>query len=122
MVAEARRDSDSATLSPIIPEMEDEGRLARNEKLLQGAIFVRKAYSPWSPEWEHEHCEFCRAEIAEKGSHWDTADAVHEGYSAPGPPSDPRDDWYWVCPSCFGRFRERLGWSIRQVSGDGDSP
>jgi hypothetical protein len=102
--------------------MEDEGRLARNERLLRGAVFVRKTYMPWNPEWEHEHCEFCGREFAERGSHWDIADALHEGYSAPGPPDNPKDDWYWICPSCFEKNREHLGWTLTRARPDRDSP
>lgn len=99
----------------------DDGRLAHKEKLLRGAAFVRKTYAQSNPEWEHEHCELCGREIVEKGSQWDTAEAAHEGYSTPGPPGDPTDDHYWVCPSCFEDLRERLGWTLRGAPGDGYS-
>ncbi len=103
-----------------IPEEPLDDRRASKEQLLRGAVFVLKAYASPSPEWEHDHCELCGRELAVEGSHWDTADAVHEGYSAPGPPDAPRDDHYWVCPSCFERFRAHLGWTLRGPR-DGDA-
>lgn len=104
-----------------IPDEPPDDRRASKETLLRGAVFVRKAYASPSPEWEHDHCEICGRELAVEGSHRDTADAVHEGYSAPGPTEDPRDDHYWVCPTCFEDHRERLGWTLRWQPGDGDS-
>lgn len=102
-----------------IPQEPVDRRPADKEERFRGAIFVRRIYAPSSPEWEHEHCELCGAEIVERGSHWDTADAVYEGYSTPGPTEAPMEDWYWVCPSCFEDFRERLGWTLRGPR-DGD--
>ncbi len=55
------------------------------------------------PGWDHDHCDFCAAEIsgdttghAEIAEAWVTAD---DGYT-------------WVCPDCFTDFRERFGWVI----------
>lgn len=39
-------------------------RLQGHEKYLQGAVLERKAYPPYRPEWEHDHCEFCSAEFS----------------------------------------------------------
>ena len=93
--------------------MEGDWRLGANERLFRGALFVRKTYSQWSAEWDHDHCSFCWSDFAEAGTAPDRADAFHEGYSTPGPPADPKDDYYWVCPPCFDDFRDYLGWTVR---------
>jgi hypothetical protein len=104
------------------PNLERDWRLGGNEKLFRGAVFVRKKYAPWTPEWEHDHCSFCRAEFVEEGAPVHEARTFHEGYTTPGPPREPREDYYWVCPPCFEDFRERLGLTLRQAAGDGDTP
>jgi hypothetical protein len=93
--------------------MEEDWRLGGNERLFRGAVFTRKTYRRWSTEWDHDHCAFCWAAFAEVDSASDTKGSLHEGYSTAGPPADPRDDYYWVCATCFDDFREHLGWSLR---------
>jgi hypothetical protein len=51
---------------PIIGGMDDDWRLAGNEDLFRGAVFVRKPYPQWSPEWDHEYLDWTlRPEIAD---------------------------------------------------------
>jgi len=95
----------------------DDWRLAGNEDLFRNAVFVEKRYTQWSPEWDHDHCSFCHEPFAEEGSEADRPDAHLEGYSTPGPPRHPKEDYYWVCPRCFADFREHLGWTLRVVEG-----
>jgi hypothetical protein len=97
--------------------VEDDWRLQGNETLFRGAVFVRKTYTQWSPEWDHDHCSFCGRPFAENGTPADRPDALHEGYSTPGPPADPKDDYYWVCPPCFDDFREHFRWTLRHDNG-----
>jgi hypothetical protein len=94
-----------------------------NEKRFRDAVFERKVYIQPSPEWDHDHCAFCSVRFAQEGSRPAAADpgALTEGYSTPGPPSEPKDDYYWVCPTCFEDFRERLEWTTRPSEGDRDS-
>ncbi len=99
--------------------MENDWRLAGNEKLFRGAVFERKTYTQWSPTWDHDHCSFCWAEFVEDGSPEHEAGTFHEGYSTPGPPSQPREDYYWVCTPCFDDFRAHLGWKLRPEIADG---
>ena len=96
--------------------MEDDWRLAGNEDLFRRAVFVRKRYAQWGPEWDHDHCSFCKEPFAEAGSEADRS-AHHEGFSTPGPPRDPKEDYYWVCPRCFADFRDFLGWTLRSTEG-----
>ncbi len=35
-----------------------------------------------------------------------------EGYATAGPPSDPKPDYYWVCPECFDDFRVLLEFKL----------
>jgi hypothetical protein len=97
--------------------VEDDWRLSGNEGLFRGAVFSRKAYRRWSPEWDHDHCPFCWTSFSEADSAGELEGALREGYSTAGPPADPRDDYYWVCPSCFDDLREHLGWSVRPDAG-----
>jgi hypothetical protein len=55
----------------------------------------------------------------EEGSPEHEAGTFHAGYSTPGPPGVPREDYYWVCPPCFDDFREYLGWTLRPEIADG---
>jgi hypothetical protein len=84
-----------------------------NERLFRGAVFVAKRFTQWSPQWDHDHCSFCWDPFAEEGSKADRPEAHHEGYSTPGPPHEPKEDYYWVCADCFADFREYLGWTVR---------
>lgn len=73
-------------------------RLQGQEKYLQGAVLERKAYQPYRPEWDHDHCEFCSAKFS-----LDAPDALREGYATP-------DNYRWVCRNCYGDFKDLLGW------------
>jgi len=116
-IAEGRRH-----LGVAIADMDGDWRLTgANEIAFRGAVFVRKTYTQWSPEWDHDHCSFCWADFVQAGAPGDNAGALHEGYSTPGPPSEPRADYYWVCPSCFDDFRERLEWTVRPSGNDAPS-
>ena len=97
--------------------MQDDWRLAGNEDLFRAAVFVEKRYKQWGPDWDHDHCSFCHEPFAEEASEADRPDAHHEGFSTPGPPSDPKDDYYWVCQQCFADFREYLGRTLRATEG-----
>ena len=71
------------------------------ESYLAGRSLRFARWTPYRLGWDHDHCDFCSAEIsddqtghADFNEAWVTAD----------------DDYTWVCPKCFNDFRERFGW------------
>ena len=76
-------------------------RLTGQESYLTGREMRRMPW--WSDKagWDHDHCEFCSAEIsadttghADYGEGWVTNDV----------------DRAWVCLECFADFRTQFGW------------
>jgi hypothetical protein len=53
-----------------------------------------------SPNWDHEHCEFCFEKFSES-----SAD-LQEGYAS-------EDNYRWVCEACFRDFRDEMDWKIQ---------
>ena len=77
----------------------DDWRRQGQERYLRGVRLVDRAYHPFRPDWEHDHCEFCGAKFSlEEGD-------LHRGFST-------SDGYHWVCPSCFQDFREEFGWDL----------
>lgn len=59
----------------------------------------------WSdrPNWDHDHCAFCSAELA-------AVKTEHVDYTAGYVTAD--DHYTWVCPPCYADFRERFHWTV----------
>ncbi|HTR54753.1 MAG TPA: hypothetical protein VMJ10_28880 [Kofleriaceae bacterium] len=79
---------------------DDDWRLRGQEKYLHGASWTWKTYRRYRDNWEHDHCSFCWAKLTEPG----TDGEAHEGYST-------KNDYYWVCATCFDDFKERFAWT-----------
>lgn len=77
-------------------------RLQGQERYLQGATLVWRAYQRYSPSWDHDHCEFCGKTFAEIEL---IPEALHEGYTT-------EDNYHWVCRTCFEDFNERFEWTV----------
>jgi hypothetical protein len=67
--------------------------------------------------WDHSHCEFCWRDFSEAS--YDRGDGVRalaEGWTAPGPAGrlegERRDNYHWVCATCFEDFKDYFGWKI----------
>jgi hypothetical protein len=74
---------------------------------LRGADLVRKTYRAYRPGWDHDHCAGCFAKFAEFDIPGERVE--HEGYATTS--AYPRGaDYEWVCVSCFGLFRDEMGW------------
>ena len=87
-----------------MPVIDDsDWRLQGQERYLQGAVLQRLRYSPSRPGWDHDHCEFCGVKFATD----DVPDTVPEGFAT-------TDRYRWICPTCFGDFRARFGWSLTE--------
>ena len=62
------------------------------------------------------HCEFCRREFSTDHDCGDGSRPLTEGYTARGPAGrleeQRRDNYHWVCPTCFQDFKDHFGWTI----------
>lgn len=73
-----------------------------------GTEFRRRAYEPYGPSWDHDHCEFCGAKFALPGVQ---PDAQSIGFTT----TDKHErgaGYYWVCCGCFDDFQVEFNWSI----------
>jgi hypothetical protein len=84
----------------------DDWRLNGQERYLDGAVLVRRAYrrNPGNPTWDHDHCAFCQAKFMVE----DIPDVLHEGYTT-------ADDYHWICDDCFADFTDRFHWVVTPV-------
>ena len=83
----------------------DDWRRQGQEQYLAGVKLVFKNYFLRSPEWDHDHCEFCWV----KFSLYDGD--LKKGYST-------EDGYYWICEECFNDFRGEFNWFLSTESLD----
>ncbi len=76
-------------------------RLQGQEKYLKGVILIFKKYTQYSPDWDHDHCEFCSVKFMEEGN----SDCHHYGYVT-------CNNYRWICTQCFEDFKEMIDWKI----------
>jgi hypothetical protein len=76
-------------------------RLTNQERYLRDVTLSWEAYSPASPENDHDHCEFCFSKFMISP----TPDTLHEGYATP-------DKYRWICRTCFDDFLDLFGWQV----------
>ena len=62
--------------------------------------------------WDHDHCHFCYlVRFSERGE-----GARRDGWATDGPAGLPAAEqqpaYHWVCPECFGRYRDEFGWTV----------
>ncbi len=105
---------------------EKDWRLQGQENYLKGATLLRKPYRALSPDWEHDHCEFCWAKFMDPLFSADHAKAIAEdpdilteGYAVQGrsPREGRKNDYWWICPTCVGDFAKRFDWNILDSPG-----
>jgi hypothetical protein len=83
--------------------MEDKSdwRLQGQDRYLKGVTLIHRRYRRYFKDsnWDHDHCEFCRAKFMEE----DYPKVLHIGYAT-------TDEYHWVCearlPSGFPLSRE----------------
>lgn len=80
---------------------DDDSRLAGQERYLKDAVLRRSKYEPPSPDWDHDHCEFCWEKFMQSAN----GDVLNEGYVT-------EDGKHWICPTCFTDFREMFGFVL----------
>ena len=79
----------------------DDWRRQGQEKYLMGLKLILKSYNKYSPEWDHDHCEFCGSKFSLNESD------LKKGYSSV-------DGYRWICIECFNDFKEEFYWQIDQ--------
>jgi hypothetical protein len=75
-------------------------RLQGQEKYLTDQEFRYKKYADRVTKADHDHCEFCNEKFMDT-----ERDTLTEGYSA-------KDDYWWVCKSCFDDFKDQFKFSV----------
>lgn len=84
-------------------QSDSDWRRSGQESYLQGVTLVRQKYGQYAknPEWDHDHCTFCCAKFMVGGK----AGALDRGYST-------KDEYHWVCQTCFDDFHEEFEWKL----------
>lgn len=76
-------------------------RLLRGqEKYLLKEKLYKCKWSLYSPNDDHDHCEFCMDKF------W--AEGMQYGYCT-------IDKYTWICESCFNEFKELFEWEIEEL-------
>lgn len=74
---------------------------------LRGQSFVRKPYTAYRQDWEHDHCAVCGVTLAEVTVEGE--DIIHEGYATTSD-YEHGEDYEWVCDECFSASKDVMGW------------
>jgi hypothetical protein len=74
------------------------------EAYLQNARLKFQVWRSDRQDWDHDYCLFCQRHISVPLSA-DDEDAVDRGYST-------KDNYHWVCETCFGDFCDQFGWLV----------
>jgi hypothetical protein len=77
-------------------------RIRSQATYLKGVVLIRAEWVRPTPDWDHDHCQFCWATFAEADI---LPDALHEGFVTVGLD-------HWICPACFDDFKEEFLWRI----------
>ena len=83
-------------------------RLTGQERWLTGRHWRWSTWASERDEWDHDHCDFCWAEISDRPID------EHTAYNTAWMTVDTPEAW--VCPPCFEDFRQRFGWSVDEPS------
>ena len=72
----------------------------------RGLAFKWQRWARPQPDWDHDHCFFCKACICDSGrsGHYAHAFVVKRDQDSP----------FWVCRSCFKVVRAALDWRIER--------
>ena len=71
----------------------------QDEYLIDISLKFVSKYTKFSPEWEHEHCEFCTSKISEYEGD------LHQAYCT-------KDEKKWICEECFNDFKDMFRWKV----------
>jgi hypothetical protein len=92
-------------VTPLLRRRIVDWRLRGQERYLGRARLRRAQYRPPSTAWDHDHCEFCNAKLAD----WVASDVLREGWQT-------EDEYRWICDACFEDFREQFGFEVLEAS------
>ena len=74
---------------------------------LRGQHFIRKPYSAYRPDWDHDHCAVCWVKLMEPNVSGEGI--IHEGYAVTA--DYPHGaDYEWICPDCFELGKDQMNW------------
>jgi hypothetical protein len=79
-------------------------RLTHQLTYFKGVELAWRSYRAFREGWEHDHCEFCWSEFAER----DDPEVLHDGYAT-------LDEMQWVCPTCFEDFKDLFEWHVVEL-------
>jgi hypothetical protein len=82
---------------------DNDWRVTNQSNYLTGSRFRWAVWWPYREGWDHDHCEFCFAEIS---------DRLIDGHTEVNVAWVTLDDYRWVCPKCFEHFRHRFRWTV----------
>ena len=85
-----------------MPEADD-WRLRDQSNYLLGRTMRWATWTPYRENRDHDHCEFCAAEISDRPV--DEHTEYNAGWVT-------EDNYHWICPVCFADFREQFGWAV----------
>ena len=80
------------------------GPVSGREEELKDIPLYCIPFQPLSENWDHAHCVFCWAKF------YPHEECLQEGYCTR--PQNCRDA-DWICPKCYGDFKEMFGWTIK---------
>lgn len=66
---------------------------------------MKRAYTRYAKDWDHDHCEFCMAKFSENPEN------LHEGYTT-------TDSYHWICEECYQDFKVVFQWTLVGASDD----
>ena len=97
-----------------MPARDDDWRLMGQERFLLGATLVHARWRAPRPDWNHDHCEFCGIEFANRRAH-DGEGPVQRGYTTTEQHARGAG-YHWICDGCFADFAERFRWHVVEES------
>ena len=84
----------------------DDWRRRGQENYLMNIKLYHLSFTPFSNEWDHEHCDFCWEKFSLLESD------AHQGYCTTK--TNERKS-IWICEQCFEDFKDEFHWEV--VSG-----
>jgi len=94
-----------------VTDSEDWRLKGPRKKYLEGASLRYKHYEKWDENWDHDHCAFCWAKFMEEQNLNAPPNSLHEGYATVAS-EQHRDDYYWICSTCFNDLNEHFKWKL----------
>jgi hypothetical protein len=82
---------------------EDDWRITNQDAYLRNRTLRWTVWRAPRVEWDHDHCEFCWAEISDRPVD------DHTKYNEAWVTEDGKN---WIRQPCFVDFRERFGWKV----------